>query len=153
MKKVIRLNENDLEKIIKKILKENSLNELNIEGYKGLTPAVAEIDGIKKIVIVDENNKVVAIGPSLSYIKGDKNKFCEIASKLINELFDKNNITVEGIVNEIQNIDFTNIKRINFCDLNESTEETPKNLWWGYKHTSGTYQAKRYFEPLDIEQI
>jgi hypothetical protein len=26
----------------------------------------------------------------------------------------------------------------------------PKNLWWGYKHTSGTYQAKRYFSSLDI---
>ena len=25
-----------------------------------------------------------------------------------------------------------------------------KLLWWGYKHTSGTYQAKRYFEQLDI---
>lgn len=27
-----------------------------------------------------------------------------------------------------------------------------KNLWWGYEHTSGTYQAKRYFEPLDIQE-
>lgn len=27
-----------------------------------------------------------------------------------------------------------------------------KNLWWGYKHTSGTYQAKRYWEPLDISE-
>ena len=27
-----------------------------------------------------------------------------------------------------------------------------KNNWWGYKHTSGTYQAKRYFEPLDIQE-
>jgi len=26
------------------------------------------------------------------------------------------------------------------------------NLWWGYRHTSGTYQAKRYFEPLDIQE-
>lgn len=25
-----------------------------------------------------------------------------------------------------------------------------ENLWWGYKHISGTYQTKRYFEPLDI---
>lgn len=24
-------------------------------------------------------------------------------------------------------------------------------LWWGYKHTSGTLQAKRYFEQRDIE--
>jgi hypothetical protein len=26
------------------------------------------------------------------------------------------------------------------------------NLWWGYKHTSGTYQAKRYFDALDISE-
>jgi len=27
-----------------------------------------------------------------------------------------------------------------------------ENLWRGYKHISGTYQAKRYFEPLDIKE-
>jgi hypothetical protein len=27
-----------------------------------------------------------------------------------------------------------------------------KQLWWGYKHISGTYQAKRYFGPLDIQE-
>lgn len=27
-----------------------------------------------------------------------------------------------------------------------------KLLWWGYKHTSGTYQAKRYFYRLDIQE-
>lgn len=26
------------------------------------------------------------------------------------------------------------------------------NLWWGYKHTSGTYQAKRYLDKLDIDE-
>lgn len=25
-----------------------------------------------------------------------------------------------------------------------------KNLWWGYKHVSGTYQAKRYFKRDDV---
>ncbi len=25
-------------------------------------------------------------------------------------------------------------------------------LWWGYRHTSGTLQAKRYFDPRDIEE-
>lgn len=24
--------------------------------------------------------------------------------------------------------------------------------WWGYKHNSGTYQAKRYFDKLDIKE-
>lgn len=27
-----------------------------------------------------------------------------------------------------------------------------KLLWWGYKHTSGTYQAKRYFDTRDIQE-
>lgn len=27
-----------------------------------------------------------------------------------------------------------------------------KLLWWGYLHTSGTHQVKRYFEPLDIQE-
>lgn len=24
--------------------------------------------------------------------------------------------------------------------------------WWGYLHTSGTIQAKRYFGPIDIQE-
>lgn len=27
-----------------------------------------------------------------------------------------------------------------------------KNQWWGYKHTNGHLQAKRYFTPLDIQE-
>ena len=30
--------------------------------------------------------------------------------------------------------------------------EENKNEWWGYKHVSGTYQAKRYFGKLDIQE-
>ena len=26
------------------------------------------------------------------------------------------------------------------------------NMWWGYKHVSGTYQAKRYFSQLDTDE-
>lgn len=25
-----------------------------------------------------------------------------------------------------------------------------KVLWWGYKHINGSFQAKRYLDPLDI---
>jgi hypothetical protein len=32
-----------------------------------------------------------------------------------------------------------------------SMEET-KNKWWGYVHTSGSLQAKRYFGPEDIQE-
>lgn len=27
-----------------------------------------------------------------------------------------------------------------------------RNQWWGYKHISGTYQAKRYFDKRDLEE-
>lgn len=27
-----------------------------------------------------------------------------------------------------------------------------KLLWWGYLHTAGTIQVKRYFDHLDIEE-
>ena len=27
-----------------------------------------------------------------------------------------------------------------------------KLLWWGYKHVNGAYQAKRFFEMMDIEE-
>lgn len=27
-----------------------------------------------------------------------------------------------------------------------------KLMWWGYKHTSGTYQAKRYFGRQDTAE-
>ena len=27
-----------------------------------------------------------------------------------------------------------------------------KSLWWGYKHTSGTYHAKRYFDKQDTDE-
>jgi len=26
------------------------------------------------------------------------------------------------------------------------------NLWWGYIHTNGSIQVKRYFEPLDLQE-
>ena len=29
---------------------------------------------------------------------------------------------------------------------------TTKNSWWGYRHINGSYQAKRYFSKLDIEE-
>lgn len=27
-----------------------------------------------------------------------------------------------------------------------------RNLWWGYKHESGTLQAKRYFDSRDTDE-
>ena len=30
--------------------------------------------------------------------------------------------------------------------------EKPKFLWWGYLHTSGSIQAKRYFDKRDTDE-
>ncbi len=27
-----------------------------------------------------------------------------------------------------------------------------KQQWWGYKHTSGTYQAKPFYSQLDLDE-
>jgi hypothetical protein len=27
-----------------------------------------------------------------------------------------------------------------------------KLLWWGYEHSNGSYQAKRYFQQLDFQE-
>lgn len=32
------------------------------------------------------------------------------------------------------------------------TKEDEKPLWWGYKHVSGTLQAKRYFDKRDTDE-
>lgn len=32
------------------------------------------------------------------------------------------------------------------------TKDEQQDLWWGYKHQSGTYQAKRYFDRRDIQE-
>jgi hypothetical protein len=29
--------------------------------------------------------------------------------------------------------------------------DTDKLLWWGYRHTNGSVQAKRYFDQRDLE--
>lgn len=34
----------------------------------------------------------------------------------------------------------------------ENNNSDPRNLWWGYLHTSGTIQAKRYFGKQDIDE-
>lgn len=31
-------------------------------------------------------------------------------------------------------------------------EQQIKNKWWGYRHTSGSIQAKRYFDIRDINE-
>lgn len=35
--------------------------------------------------------------------------------------------------------------------IQEIDDEIQQNFWWGYKHVSGTYQAKRFFDKRDIQ--
>lgn len=35
---------------------------------------------------------------------------------------------------------------------NKRIDEPNKLLWWGYKHISGTYQAKRYWDKRDTQE-
>jgi hypothetical protein len=30
--------------------------------------------------------------------------------------------------------------------------DSVENLWWGYIHVRGTVQAKRYYDPLDLQE-
>jgi hypothetical protein len=112
--KVIKLNESDIERLVNKIIKEESINELDIESFKreNLKPAIAEIKGEKVLVIVDEKNTVHATGPKLRHMGGvSKERICQIADGLIEELF----VLDETELNEIDSGSISNIKPINFC--------------------------------------
>lgn len=37
-------------------------------------------------------------------------------------------------------------------NINFDKQMEKQNMWWGYRHTSGTYQAKRYFDSRDTEE-
>lgn len=41
--------------------------------------------------------------------------------------------------------------QMNMARNEYATDET-KLMWWGYKHVSGTYQAKRYFDKRDTDE-
>jgi hypothetical protein len=75
--RVIRLNEGDLERLVKKIIKESELNEVGVEpNFKrsDLFPAVAkDRNGNERLVIVDSDGMVQAEGPEMKYLK-DKSK-------------------------------------------------------------------------------
>jgi len=110
-KKVIRLTESDVERLVKKILKEEKLNELDIESFNrnDLVPAKANIKGVDKLVIVNKRNKnVEATGPNMKGLS--KEKICTIAERLIEELF-----VDPKKMNEISSGEIKNFEIINFC--------------------------------------
>lgn len=112
--KVVRLTENDVERLVKKILKEERLSELDIQTFKKeeLYPATASIKGERKLVIVDKDGVVQAVGPNIAKLGNlSKHRICQITEKLIAELFDVD----ESVVNEIDTGEFSDIEPIKFC--------------------------------------
>lgn len=112
-KKVIRLTESDVERLVKKILKEEELNELDIESFNrnDLVPAQAKIKGVDKLVIVNKKNNNVEAEATIPNMKRlSKERICAIAEKLIDDLF-----VDPKKMNEISSGEIKNVKIINFC--------------------------------------
>jgi hypothetical protein len=122
MKKVVRLTESDLEILVKKIVKESSIDEISVQpSYKrsDLSPATAiNKKGEKKLVIIDSDNIVVAVGPSIDFLKNkNKEDICRIVDKLISDVFN----LVEVNLKEEDISDFKNVEKLGFtCRISES---------------------------------
>jgi len=114
-KKVIKLTESDIERLVNKILNEGDVNELATATHRreDLMPAIADVRGDKRLVIVNKEGDVEAMGPQAKVLKGmTRERICGIVEKLITDMFD---LVEEEELNELDKGDFTNIKLINFC--------------------------------------
>jgi hypothetical protein len=118
MAKIIRLNESDIERLVRKIIKEEEINEIGVSDFsdtetigKGgdvLRPAVATLKGKRYIVVIDKGGRVFGYGPQIG--KGmDKEKICRIADKLVQDWEE------EALMNEVDSPDFENVQPITFC--------------------------------------
>lgn len=113
--RVIKLTESDIERLISKIIKEGEINEkIGIESIKktDLSGGVADIRNIKRLVVLNKDGRVVAIGPEVSTLKGySKERICRIIDNLIEDLF----FLDEGVINEVDHGDVENIQSIKYC--------------------------------------
>jgi hypothetical protein len=119
-KKVIRLNEKDIESLVRKIIKEESINELGPDSFTDtvdidnksdstvLRPAIAKLKGQNHIVIIDNKDSIIGYGPS---VKGlSRQRVCAIAQQLIRDWEDE--VTS---IDELEGRSFDDIKPITFC--------------------------------------
>ena len=148
MKKVVRLTESDLEMLVKKIVKESSIDEISTQpNYRrsDLSPATAikERDGKKYLVIVDSDNMVVAAGPSMDFLKNkNKEDICRIVDKLISDVFD----LAESNLKEEDTSDFKNVEKLGFtCRFSESIKKT--------KTIKENKESSRYMFFSNLEQM
>jgi hypothetical protein len=118
MKKVIKINESDIERLVNKILSEEGEFKRS-----DLKPAIATITntGKQKLVIVNRSGDVEAVGPDASVLKGmSRDNICNMVDRLVADMFHLE----EEMLNELDKGDFKDIKVINFCNnqKNESKE-------------------------------
>lgn len=122
-KKVIRLTESDVERLVRKIIKEESINEIggnDFEDKKGfdagtssiLSPAIAKMKGKDYIVVVDKSGKIIGYGPSITP-NMNRAQICTIAQRLIEDWEDE--VANEYKMDEADQSDFQGIKPITFC--------------------------------------
>lgn len=104
MKKVVRLNENDIEKLVKKIIVKETkmINESDLGDFKvlkssemcnlsdGYKVGVAELRGKEILVLLDGKNYIAAHGPMMDFFEGkNKKAVCHVAEQLKDELIMK----------------------------------------------------------------
>lgn len=96
---MVRLNKNHIKGLVKKILKEVMINELDLGDFKvikilgfcklngGYKVAIAESRGIKYLIVTNSENEVSAMGPRVDFLVGkSKEVICNIAQQLMDEL-------------------------------------------------------------------
>ena len=117
MARIIRLNESDIERLVRKIIKEEKINEIGasdfsdakeIGGGTVLKPAIAKLKGKNHVVVVDKNGNVFGYGPEITR-NMDRAMICRIADKLVKEWED------EAKLYETDRHDFSDVQPITFC--------------------------------------
>jgi len=113
MKKIIRLNESDLEGLVKKILNEvggekfTDIEQLG-QSEEMLKPAIAKLKGEDYIVVIDNKGKVFGYGPKVNK-NMDKEQVCRIAQGLVDEWKE------DVLMSEVDTGEFKSIRPITFC--------------------------------------
>lgn len=119
MARIIRLNESDIERLVRKIIKEDKMNEIGISdftdtkeiggGSELLRPAIAKLRGKDHIVVIDTKGNVFGYGPEITR-NMDRTMICKIANKLVSEWEEEAMMMKEADIS-----DFGDIKPITFC--------------------------------------
>lgn len=118
MAKIIRLNESDIERLVKKIIREEKINELGPSDFSDtkeigkssgvLKPAIAKLKGKNHVVVIDNKGNVFGYGPEITP-NMTRQQICTIANKLVSDWEE------EATMNEADTSDFSGMKPITFC--------------------------------------